>query len=107
MFNLVIILSLIVAALLIVVILLQSSKGTGLAGSAFGSGASSALGVRRTADFLSKTTSVLAVTLGLLCILSNYLIPRAGSESNGSFIDNAQKNAPVTAPATPGETPAK
>lgn len=105
MFTLVLVLSFVVALLLIIVILLQSSKGTGLAGSAFGGGASSALGVRRTTDFLSKTTTILAVILAFLCITSNYLIPR-GTTDNGSFIDNAQKNAPATAPLDPS-APAK
>ncbi len=106
MFTLVIVLSLIVAALLIVVILLQASKGTGLAGSAFGGSSSAVLGVRRTADFLSKTTTILAVTLAVLCIASNYLIPRETTGTDDSFLDRAQKtSAPASAPASPVQAP--
>lgn len=108
MFSLIIILALIVAALLIVVILLQASKGTGLAGSAFGGSSAAVLGVRRTADFLSKTTTILALVLAILCVLSNYMIPRETSDGTDSFIDRAQKTttAPASAPSsTPSQTP--
>lgn len=58
----------IVAILLIIVVLMQNSKGGGLAG-AFGSaGATQVLGVRRTADFLSKATTYLAALFyALVC----------------------------------------
>ncbi|NUQ80778.1 MAG: preprotein translocase subunit SecG [Bacteroidetes bacterium] len=95
MYTFVVVLSLILAFLLIVVILLQSSKGSGLAGTAFGSSASAVIGVRRSADLLSKTTTFLAAALAVLCILSNYMIPR-GTEADESFINRApQQSAPV------------
>ncbi|MCK6600578.1 MAG: preprotein translocase subunit SecG [Bacteroidetes bacterium] len=102
MFSAIITITLILAFFLVISILLQSSKGTGLAGSAFGSGASAVMGVRRTADLLSRTTTVLAVLIAVLCILSNFLIPRSGT-SEGSFIDKAGNKAPASAPAQPGK----
>ncbi len=57
-----IILHVIVSILLVVAILVQSSKGGGLAGSAFGGGPSmSFLGARGTATFLSRATTILAI----------------------------------------------
>jgi preprotein translocase subunit SecG len=71
----------IVAILLIVVVLMQNSKGGGLAG-AFGSaGATQVLGVRRTADFLSKATTYLAALFMLLCIVAEFTT--GSNTSNG------------------------
>ena len=59
-------LHILVSVLLVIVILLQSSKGGGLAGSAFGGGPSmSFLGARGTATFLSRATTVLAIVFML------------------------------------------
>jgi len=53
---------------LILVVLLQSSKGEGLAGSAFGGGVSGAVfGGRGAASFLSRATTVLAITFMVNC----------------------------------------
>jgi preprotein translocase subunit SecG len=53
---------------LILVVLMQSSKGEGLAGSAFGGGLSSAVfGGRGAATFLSKATTILAIVFMLNC----------------------------------------
>jgi preprotein translocase subunit SecG len=77
---------------LILVVLMQSSKGEGLAGSAFGGGLSSAVfGGRGAATFLSKATTGLAVAFMVMCILLAYMsaqeragvtgVPTAGGES--------------------------
>ncbi|MCR4417143.1 MAG: preprotein translocase subunit SecG [Ignavibacteria bacterium] len=72
MFTFLLIVSIFLAILLIIVVLMQSSKGGGLAGTFGGPGEMGAIfGVRRTADFLMKTTWVLAVTLMLLAIVIN------------------------------------
>ncbi|MBN1210971.1 MAG: preprotein translocase subunit SecG [candidate division Zixibacteria bacterium] len=58
----------IVCIALILVVLMQSSKGEGLAGTAFSSGLSGAVfGGRGAATFLSKATSVLAIVFMLNC----------------------------------------
>jgi len=61
----------IVCIALVLVVLLQSSKGEGLAGSAFGGGgggiSGAVFGGRGAATFLSKATSVLAVVFMLNC----------------------------------------
>ena len=59
----------IVCVSLILVVLMQSSKGEGLAGSAFGGGALSGavFGGRGAATFLQKATTVLAIVFMLNC----------------------------------------
>ncbi len=90
----------IVAILLIVVVLLQNSKGGGLAG-AFGSaGATQVLGVRRTADFLSKATTYLAALFMLLCIVAEFTTGSNTSTESGESV--IQKNVPAqSAPVSP------
>lgn len=63
----------VVAVLLVLVVLLQSSKGEGLAGSAFGGGggggniSGAIFGGRGAASFLSRATTVLAVLFMFNC----------------------------------------
>ena len=58
----------IVCIALVLVVLMQSSKGEGLAGSAFGGGLSgSVFGGRGAASFLSKATTILAALFVLNC----------------------------------------
>ncbi|MCS7082697.1 MAG: preprotein translocase subunit SecG [Bacteroidetes bacterium] len=94
-----------IAVLLIPVVLLQSSKGEGLAGIAGGFSGAQILGVRRTADILSKTTTVLATIFLLLCLLANFLIDRRYTQS--IIQQRATEQAPASAPLVPpGGTPA-
>ncbi len=70
-FSIFLILIVIVAFLLIVVIMVQNPKGGGLA-SSFGGGGSQQLGgVKKTSDFLDKSTWTLATLLLVLILLSN------------------------------------
>ena len=63
---------------LVLVVLLQSSKGEGLAGSAFGGGGGGGIsgavfGGRGAASFLGKATTVLAVTFMLNCLVLAFM----------------------------------
>ncbi len=75
------VLILIACILLILVVLVQNSKGGGLAAN-FGS-TGQIMGVRKTADFLEKTTWSLAIALLALVLISILVIPRNIS-SDGS-----------------------
>jgi len=67
----------IVCIALVLVVLMQSSKGEGLAGTAFSSGLSGAVfGGRGAATFLSKATSVLAIVFMLNCIVLAFMSSR-------------------------------
>lgn len=93
------ILILIVCALLMAVVLIQNSKGGGLA-SGFAS-STQVMGVKRTADFLEKSTWTLASALLLLCILSAAISPdNEGANASQSEIEEyIQNNQPITPPA--------
>lgn len=67
----------IVCILLILVVLVQNSKGGGLS-STFAS-SNQVLGVKKTADFLEKSTWTLAVTLLVLTLATIFVIPRSNS----------------------------
>ncbi|MCS6989457.1 MAG: preprotein translocase subunit SecG [Chloroherpetonaceae bacterium] len=96
---LVVTLTCVVAILLIIVVLMQSSKGGGLAGAFGAAGATQILGVRRTADFLSKATTVLAALFMALCVVAEFTTGSSSGESGESVI---QKNAPKqSAPVSP------
>ncbi|MCD4745993.1 MAG: preprotein translocase subunit SecG [Bacteroidales bacterium] len=64
----------ITCVLLTLVVLVQNSKGGGLASNF--SSSNQFMGVRKTADFLEKTTWTLAITLLVLSLFSIFVIPR-------------------------------
>ena len=76
------VLILIACVLLILVVLVQNSKGGGLASNF--SGSNQIMGVRRTTDFLEKTTWTLAIALLALSLMSIFVIPRASDDSGVS-----------------------
>jgi preprotein translocase subunit SecG len=88
------VLILIACILLILVVLVQNSKGGGLASNF--SSSNQFMGVRKTADFLEKTTWTLAIILLSLSLLSIFVIPRnrgtkgqADTELRQSLDENA------------------
>src|SRR5210317_190895 len=83
-FTIFLILIVFVAFLLVVAIMVQNPKGGGLS-SAFGGGGTQQLGgVKKTTDFLDKSTWALATLLIALILLSNFAIPGAGGSSTDS-----------------------
>ena len=68
------VLILIACVLMILVVLVQDSKGGGLASNF--SASNQVMGVRKTADFLEKSTWTLAIALVVLSLLSIFVIPR-------------------------------
>lgn len=73
-YILVSVLILIACVLLSLVVLVQNSKGGGLASNF--SSSNQFMGVRKTADFLEKTTWTLAIVLLVLSLFSIFVIPR-------------------------------
>ena len=74
-----IILLVFVCILLMAVVMMQASKGGGLTGSLGGSNVTTMFGARRTSDFLSKATVVLAVIFMLTSLLLNIYIGKSGN----------------------------
>jgi preprotein translocase subunit SecG len=84
MFGFLMAVEVLVSILLILVVLMQSSKGGGLAGTFGGGQVGMVFGVRRTADFLTRATQILAATFIVLSLLINiFFLPRptASTES--------------------------
>jgi len=104
MFGFLIGVELLVSILLIVVILMQSSKGGGLAGTFGGGSVGMVFGVRRTADFLTKATQILAGVFLLLSLLINIaFLPRSGGSGTESVIQGqgtTQQSVPQQTPPT-------
>jgi preprotein translocase subunit SecG len=97
-----IILLIIVCILLITVVLMQASKGGGLSGLVGGSGVSTMFGARRTSDFLSKSTIVLAVIFLLASLLLNIYISKSGKDVESIIQKNSQnQQMPQRTPVTP------
>jgi preprotein translocase subunit SecG len=96
MFSIVLFLNMIVCILLMIVVLMQSSKGGGLAGSFGGGTMGTVFGVRRTADFLSRTTTILAAVFIGLCLLANLAFLPASKSARESII---QGGSPTSVPA--------
>ncbi len=104
LYILVSVLILIACILLILVVLVQNSKGGGLAAN-FGS-TSQIMGVRKTADFLEKTTWYLAIALLALTLMSILVIPRnikSGSSQDTELREKIENSSPVPAEQVPPE----
>lgn len=101
MYSLFSVLILIVCFLLVLIVLVQNSKGGGLASNF--SGAGQVMGVRKTADFLEKSTWTLAVALLLFCIVAVAAIPHVQDETNQSRIQEQVQR--TTSGVMPTEVP--
>ncbi len=99
----IVVIGLLASILLVGVILLQSPKsGSGLTGGIASLGTVQTLGVRRTGDFLSKTTGILAGVVMGLCFIAQFTLP--GKESSRVAPESIlQRSIPTkpTAPVTP------
>lgn len=100
-FSIFLVLIVIVAFLLVVVIMVQNPKGGGLSSSFGGGGTQQVGGVKKTSDFLDKSTWALATLLLALILLSNVAIvsPSDSQESKALDLDAAPTTSqPVSVP---------
>jgi preprotein translocase subunit SecG len=101
---------LILAVLLILVVLVQNSKG-GLSQS-MGSASSQLIGVKRTTDILEKITWGLAISIMVLCLISNFILERPGTGTEDEVstvnIERAQEGGSAqpapSSPTTPADS---
>jgi len=98
MYTLITVLIFIVCILLVLIVLVQNSKGGGLAAN-FQSTAQ-VMGVRKTADFLEKTTWGLAGALLILSIMGTAFIKRDSTEASSSMVQDQIQNV-----ADPNQVP--
>src|SRR5690554_459813 len=82
--------------------MVQNPKGGGLSSSFGGGGASIGGGVKKTTDFLDKSTWILGVTLIVLILLSSLAF--TGNSSNSKIYDGGSAPAPIeNLPTVPSE----
>ncbi len=98
MLTLILVVQMLSALTMIGLILIQHGKGADM-GAAFGSGSgsSSLFGATGSANFMSRTTAVLA-TVFFVCTLSLAYFGNLTPASSGSVLDGAKVTAPVAAP---------
>ncbi|WP_299777285.1 preprotein translocase subunit SecG [uncultured Formosa sp.] len=112
-FTIFLFLIVVVAFLLIVVIMVQNPKGGGLSSSFGGGGSQQIGGVKKTTDFLDKSTWTLAGLMLVLILLSNVAINRGSETLESKALDSEttaqplSTPAPVTTPVTPTEEAAE
>jgi len=111
MYTALIAIIIIAAILLMLVVLAQNPKGGGLSSQFGGSGATQMMGVKKTGDFLEKATWALAITMLVLTLVANVMIPDTTSGTISTpNLDNAgqqqQPALPLDAPASSESTDA-
>lgn len=99
LFSIVLAIHVVVGLSVIALVLLQHGKGADM-GAAFGSGASGSLfGASGSANFLSRTTGVLAAVFFCTSLALSYIATNAPRSGVGSVIDAAKSRPDVpTAP---------
>jgi len=96
--NILIVVHVLVALAIIGLVLLQHGKGADM-GSGFGGGASSSLfGATGSANFLSRTTAVLATIFFLLSLALAYVATKKPTQGGGGVMDAVRQQ-----PAKPEE----
>jgi preprotein translocase subunit SecG len=103
--ELIVVIDILAAIGLVALVLLQQGKGADM-GAAFGSGASQTLfGSRGTANFLTRTTAVLALVFFganlALYYLTNHVPPQPSSITDQAPLSAPAVPAPPTAPTAP------
>jgi preprotein translocase subunit SecG len=89
--NVLVVAHVLVALAIIGLVLLQHGKGADM-GSGFGGGASSSLfGATGSANFLSRTTAVLATLFFLLSLALAYVATKRPLEGGGGVMDRVQQ----------------
>lgn len=100
LFHFLIVIQGIIAVALVGIILMQRSEGGGLGTGGSPSGLVSARGA---ADFMTRTTTILATGFVLMAITLAFVA--AKQSGSGSTLDESLKRvAPAAAPAAPGQT---
>ena len=108
-FTIFLILIIAVCFLLVLVVMVQNPKGGGLSSSFGGGGNQIVGGVKKTGDFLDKSTWTLATLLIVLILLSNVAIKGNFADAESKLLqgDDIENTVPETLPdEVPEELPA-
>lgn len=104
-FTIFLILIIIVCFLLMLVIMVQNPKGGGLSSSFGGGGSQVVGGVKKTGDFLDKSTWTLGIMLVVLILASNIALKGNFNGSDSKLLngDGIEEVVPETIPETTPE----
>ncbi|MDC6364064.1 MULTISPECIES: preprotein translocase subunit SecG [Flavobacteriaceae] len=108
-FTIFLILIIVVCLLLVLVIMVQNPKGGGLSSSFGGGGTQVVGGVKKTGDFLDKSTWTLATLLVVLILLSNVSLKGSYSQADSKLLqgDGTETTVPEALPEeVPEQVPA-
>lgn len=106
MFSATLTIHILVGLAVIGLVLVQHGKGADM-GAAFGSGSSGSLfGATGSANFLSRTTAVLATVFFITSLTLAYLASNRPAATGSSVIDAVRQEAPVPATAPAPTAPA-
>src|SRR5262245_57273735 len=98
MYAFLLVLHLLVCLCLVAVILVQSGKGGGLAGGAFGGATQTVFGGRGATDFITRATVVLGVLFFVTSLSLALLTTRGTGGNQRSVVSEAAKRAATSAP---------
>jgi preprotein translocase subunit SecG len=105
MYAFLLVIHLLICVLLVAVVLVQSGKGGGLAGGAFGGSAQTVFGGRGATDFITRATMVLGGAFFVTSLVLSLMSSGVG-QAPRSLIQEEARTAPATAPpAAPGVAP--
>ncbi|GJH39590.1 preprotein translocase subunit SecG [Capnocytophaga sp. HP1101] len=94
-FNIFLVLIVVVCLLLALVIMVQNPKGGGLS-STFGGNTQVVGGVKKTGDFLERSTWTFATALAVLILIANTLLQgNTGVNADSKLLDGSTPTAPV------------
>ena len=101
MFTFLTVLIIVVCLFIILIVLIQNPKGGGLTGG-LGSAASNVIGVQSAGDVMEKTTWGSAIVLLALCVMTAFVVPKAGSkEQVKTLTEGAAKSTVPSLPTAP------
>lgn len=104
MYTIISILIVIAAVILTLIILVQNSKGGGLASNFQSS--NQVMGVRKTTDFLEKSTWTLSIAILFFCILAAAFVPRGSGAAESEIKDRIENTIdPNAVPQFPTDLP--
>src|SRR5262245_45594122 len=103
MYALLLTLHILVCLLLIVAVLLQSGKGGGLAGGAFGGTAQTVLGGRGATDFITRATMVLGGAFFLTSLILALMSTGTRATNRSLMQEEARRATPTQAQPRPGQ----
>jgi preprotein translocase subunit SecG len=88
----------------ILIVLVQNSKGGGLAANFTSAGQT--MGIRKTADFLEKSTWTLAAAILILCVVATATIPHGGDQQKSRIQKQIENTVdPNAVPTLPTASP--